>query len=777
MAQVNIGKFYGRFREMQLPAPGQSPVMTPKFWLLSLILIPILLAACVRQPEPMKESSKQVQTNAQMPPLANYQTREIGGIELRQGRWAPGIHGGSLVSVVSAADPVTFNPWAAEDAFSLELCNYLFRGLADIDNLSGEIIPDMAVEITSAPDRLSYKTRLRKGLIWSDKTPITSEDVAFTWNRIIAQGYGSNFLREAALSDGKMPVCTCEDALTNKFVLSRPSLSFMRVLAALRIAPRHVLESVITKSDGRFRFRELWSANRDTSQMVTSGPFRLSTFIPGQKVEFCRSDNFYMIDRNGCRLPYLDSVVYNLVPKAGEALLAFDKREADLAQVRPRDNSWLVSQEKKENFQLYNLGPANTSFFMVFNMNRRRSLKSQQPFVDPVKSAWFNDTNFRQAVNHAVNRELIISDFFKKAGSPTFLCEPAASPFYNQSLKPFPPDLQYARALLARSGFSTKKKDGSLYDARGNRVRFKLSYAARSKLYEFAAGAIAADLSRLGMAVELEPMESGQAQGIAGSAGSKNWDAHLFSLTADPLDPNSSAAVFCSSGRLHFFDQRDPDLKGNVVVTDARPWELRLDEIYRQAAAEFDPAKRKLLYGEAQKIIYDEAPFIYLVAPDVIIAARNTLKNYAPTPLSQTCLGLHNLEEIYLAEGRSALARVPQSLPTQGLSVQPTSGQPLPGPTISNPDLTGQGTAGEGLPGQGAAQELNEKAASEVPPVHGAAGEGMPAEPTGSEGLPRDDEATEDSSGQSVPDAGAAGQAVGGGEMKESSEGKGTGKK
>lgn len=680
-----------------------------------MLLIPALLCACTRQvstisggtprasksqqstiESPDQNANGQVQSNTQTENGAgpashgNYETQQKDGAELRQGRYVPGIPGGKLLAVTVTSDPKTFNAWAADDSFSLELCNLLFRGLADIDHSTGDVIPDMAAEISCDPDKLSYRTRLRRGLRWSDGTEINAEDVAFTWNKIVARGYGNPALREAAIVDGKLPVCTVEDELTNKFITAKPFVSFKRVLATLKIAPKHAMESTINRNDGRSRFKELWAADKDTSQIVTSGPFTLSAFLPGQKVELARSSNFYMIDRNGCRLPYLDKISYTIVPTPGAVVLAFDNKEADLAQIRPRDESWLATQQEKQNFKLFNLGPASTSFFLVFNMNRRTSPKSHKPFVDPVRSAWFNDTNFRQAVNHAIDRELIVRDFFKKAGSCSFACEPVNSPFYNHALKPFPQNLKLSETLLARSGF-VKRHDGRLYDSSGNRVRFTLSFVKASKLYDLCAHTIAGDLKQLGIGVELQYLEAAQVQEIANGLGAKNWEAQLFSVTSDPLDPNSSSNLFRSNGRLHIFDQRDPDLRGNIVVEDARPWELRLDHIYDEAAGEFDRNKRKSLYYEAQKLVYDEAPYIYLVAPNVIVAARNTLKNYTPTPLSQASLGLHNVEEIYIDQGKISLNKNSQDSTSSGKSTSDKTS-----PFNASPDNTGSSSTNPG---------------------------------------------------------------------------------
>jgi ABC-type transport system substrate-binding protein len=122
------------------------------------------------------------------------------------------------------------------------------------------------------------------------------------------------------------------------------------------------------------------------------------------------------------------------------------------------------------------------------------------------------------------------------------------------------------------------------------------------------------------------------------------------------------------------FDQRLPNEKGKVVVTDARAWEKRIDELFDLAATTFDEAKRHEYFNEWQEIAYEQLPFTYLYTVLDITAARNTIGNYMPTPLGifYTPLGsLHNLEEIYFKYPSShsgAASRALSWLPASNLA-------------------------------------------------------------------------------------------------------------
>lgn len=574
-----------------------------------------------------------------------YKTVEIEGVQMRQGRFPQGETGGTLVQSSIASDPKTFNIWASNDSTSSKLGGYMWGGLLGTDPYTGDVITDMAESYEVKPDHVTYITKLRKGLKWSDGKPITAEDVAFTFNTIIAGGYGNASLKDVISVDGKPPTVTVVDELTNQFVTAKPFAPFLRTVG-MPIAPKHVVEPIIKGKDGRKKFAQMYSPSSVTPEsMVTSGPYRLKRFVPSQRVEFERASNYYVADPAGKRLPYLDRLVFLFVPEVKTNLLKFKGGELDITGVRAMDAVELQRSQKEKNFTLYNLGADSGSTFLMFNMNRRKNSKGK-PYVTPYKSAWFNDVNFRQAINNAIHRQRIVDGYLRGIGQPSYAAEAFNSPFFNKNLKAINQNFDTSTELLKKSGF-VKKPDGFLYDKAGHKVEFDVLYGAGGTFMEAVAGYIETDLRKLGIKMNSQAVEFNSL--INKVDGSKDWEACLFGLTGDPLEPNGGANVFRTNGRLHLFDIREQGPDGNTVVSDARDWEKQIDSLFDRGAVEFDSGKRHQIYGEFQQIMYDQAPFIYLVNPMTLIAARNTIKNYQPTTLSvsQQTSGLHNIDEIY----------------------------------------------------------------------------------------------------------------------------------
>lgn len=622
----------------------------------TLFLVPFLFTACAKPPS-SSDSNNNLSSSAgdskgplpQVSPVSPgaYGSKMVNGTNMIVGRYPVGKPGGTFVRSLSGVEPKTFNPWAANDVYSSQLAGLMFAGLTGSDAFTGEVIPNMAEELIIDPDGVTYTTKLREGLKWSDGQPITAEDVAFTFNTIIKDGYGDASLKDILSVDGKFPEVIAVDKLTNKFVTPTPFAPFKRLIG-MPIAPKHIVEPVIKQKDGRTAFVKLWSVNSDPKTMVINGPFRLSRYLPAQRVEFEPRPDYFMINKDGKPLPYLQKIVYQIVPNTSTALLKFKSKELDCIGLQPQDISDMLKKQDEGNYKLYNLGPSSSTPFICVNMNRRKNPKTGKPYVDPIKSAWFNDTNFRQAINHAINRKILVDNIYKGNGAPLFTALAPTSPYANKDLEPFSCDPEYALSLLTKSGFKLDKKN-QLFDKAGHKVEFDMLTIAGSPMGDNGSVSIVEDLKKIGIKVNIQPIDFGVLGGKLSN--SFDWQACMLGLSGgDPLEPNNGGNVFRSSGRLHMFDQRPQDDDGNAKVTDARPWEKRLDEIFDQAAVTMDETKRKALYGEYQKIVYDECPFIYLVTPLVVTAVRNDMKNYDPTPLSQLDGGFHNLEELYKAE-------------------------------------------------------------------------------------------------------------------------------
>lgn len=573
--------------------------------------------------------------------------------ELWQSRGDTGHRGGTFTVSTFGSGPKTFNPWAAADVESDGIGFLMFEHLVDTDAWTGKAYGRLAKSIEISADKKDYIITLRKGLQWSDGKPITADDVVFTMNTLIGRGFGNSSRRDVLSVYGKFPTTTKVDNLTVKIHTDIPFVPFLSSLSGVAIGPKHIVEP-ITKKPMK-EFQAFWDVNCDPKSLVTSGRFKLLRYVPGQRAEFVRNEKYGMVDRTGTRLPYLDKFVYAIVPDQNTQILKFYAGELELLDIRSvkgPDAALMKQREKTGNFTMHGLGPDDGTMFIMFNLNRRKNPENGKYYVEPMKQKWFNNIYFRQAVNHALDRQRIVNNVLRGVGIPLYTPESEASPFINKDLKPYPQDLKLASELLAKGGF-TKKPDG-LYDADGHKVEFSLLTNSGNIIRDAVCIIIADELKKLGIKVNYQPIDFNIL--ISKVDHAMDWEAIVMGLTGPRLEPYDGANVWKSDGRLHMFDQRKPDSTGKIPVNDARDWETKIDELFDKMATTFDEAKRHKYCNQYQAIVYEQQPFIYLYTPLLLTAIKNSVGNYKPMPLgiNYTPLGsMHNLEEIYFYNTQS----------------------------------------------------------------------------------------------------------------------------
>ena len=275
--------------------------------------------------------------------------------------------------------------------------------------------------------------------------------------------------------------------------------------------------------------------------------------------------------------------------------------------------------------------------FVSLNLNNRKNDKGDYN-VPLTKQRWFQDKNFRQAIDYAIDRKNMVFNIANGLGAPLYTAESLNSIFLNKDLPPYDKNIQKSKEFLEKSGFYTDKK-GKLYDKFGNPVEFDLFTNAGNTEREAIGVMVKQDLEDLGMKVNFKPVEFNTL--VNKLVNTYDWDMVIMGLTGSPLEPNGGKNVWMSNGTLHMFNQRP----AGYSKDDRFSWEKQIDELFTKGALATDFKSRKKYYDEYQKIAYDEKPFIYIYSPLVISAIRTKFKNLYPSMLG----GLtHNIEEIYI---------------------------------------------------------------------------------------------------------------------------------
>jgi len=569
-----------------------------------------LLAAC---PTIEDDTGEVAEINA-----ASLNTAAAGSFEPKIGS-----RGGSRV-ISSMSLPKTFNAYLAAETSSNDIIGQMYLGLVSTDAISTEIIPSLAESWEISEDRLSYLFKLREGLKWSDGQPITADDVVFTYNEIIDNKNIPNNSRDGLLVEDAFPRFSKVDELTVKVVTPKPFAPFLRGLSN-PIMPKHIFAGTTEMKDGRVEYNSMWGLSSDVSKIVVNGPWKVREYVAGQRVVLEPNPNYYLKDKQGGALPYLDQYITINVQDLNTDMLKFDAGETDVLSLRAEDYDELAPKQKQNDFSIKSLGPATGTLFVMFNLSTAKD-ETGKPVVNPIKSKWFRNVKFRQAMAHAIDKEGIIESIYRGRAMPQSSHISQQNPFFNPDVKQYEYNLTKAAQLLKEAGF--EKRGNELYDQDGNRVEFNLVTNAGNTQRDATCAILRKDWTELGIKVNYETVQFNiMVQQIDQTL---NWDAMMIGLTGSAIEPHGGINGWRLDGRMHMFNMgHESRWKG--TGTSFEPWEHEVLSLYEQAAQEFDVEKRKALYFKSQDIVAEQLPYLYTVNSFSMVAYRNNLGNIAPS--------------------------------------------------------------------------------------------------------------------------------------------------
>jgi peptide/nickel transport system substrate-binding protein len=538
------------------------------------------------------------------------------------------------------SDPKTFNPVLSQDATSSSVGGMIFAGLIEQNPLTGEIEPALAESWEFSEDKLRIVFTLREGLKWSDGHPLTADDVVFTYNQLYLNPEIPSSERDILRigQTGALPKVEKLDDLRVRFTIPEPFAPFL-ANTGLSILPAHILRETIEKKDGQGKpiFFSTWSVDTPPEKIVASNAYKLNNYATSQRVVFERNPYYWKTNEQGKRLPYIERVIWEIVENTDTSLLQFRSGSLDAVSITPDYFSLLKREENRGNFTIYNGGPDYGTNFITFNLNQ--GTRNGKPLVDPIKSRWFNNLKFRQAVAYGIDRERMVNNIYRGLGRLQNSPISVQSPFYYEGIKGYEYSPEKAKQLLQEAGFKYNARQ-ELVDADGNRVRFTLQTNAGNKIREAMGSQIREDLSKIGIRVDFSPLAFNVLTERLDS--SLDWECILLGLTGGN-EPNSGANVWFPDGNLHMFNQGKPDLEGRKIAD----WEEKIGQLFIAGARELDETKRKAIYAEIQRLTSEYVPFIYLVNPLALGAVRNQIQ-----PIEYSALGgaFWNLDELKLTE-------------------------------------------------------------------------------------------------------------------------------
>jgi len=504
------------------------------------------------------------------------------------------------------AEPRSFNRYVARDLTTTVLTFLMHDSLVRINRVTNDLEPALADRWELLSDRRTYRLHLRAGVRFSDGTPFSADDVAFSF-RAIYDPNVTSALAETLQVQGQPLTVAVEDAHTITIQYPSTFAPGLRMLDGVPIYPRHRLEAALNGGT----FRSAWGLTSSSDELVGLGPFTLRRYEAGQRLTFDRNPHYW---RRTSGLPRLAHVVLEVVPDQNAELLRLETGGIDLTQseLRPSDIR-ILQRATQADVALADAGVGLDGDLFWLNLTpvKRRD----------ARSAWLQHPDFRRAIAHSIDRAAFADVVYLGAAVPAdSIISPGNRDWHVEAPAPGY-DVNRAKELLASLGLSSVSGADTLRDRERGPVRFTLLTQKGNTSLERGAGMIRDSLARVGIQVDVVMLE---VSALVDFVQRGEYDAAYFRLLTTDTDPALNLDFWLSSGSAHMWnpEQRKPSTQ----------WESEIDSLMQQISTTLDPVQRRQLFGRVQRIVAREVPVLCLAFPRLKVAIASRVVDARPAP-------------------------------------------------------------------------------------------------------------------------------------------------
>lgn len=481
---------------------------------------------------------------------------------------SPANEGSRVVFTVgTTSDLLSPNPFTACCGLDYEvmLMNYdmLFNfSLATLEPTAG--MAEFPPEVSE--DGKTWTFKIREGVTWQDGTPLTAQDVAFTYNFIIDNELGRSFSNYLGVP-AKLDPFSAPDATTFVWKMETPTLAPLAP-PWIPILPEHVWE----KLDGKPS--EVIKAFKNLPT-VGSGPFQLVEWQEGRFVRMEATHDYWAGDS------VIDEVVFRHFGSPESLALALETGEVDFAEALPPE---LFQRLETQPDIATNESAALAMDTLSFNF---------EGTANPV----LRNVKVRLAISHAIDRQALVDRVLKGYGSvgssvvlPAFrrwAWEPSGS-----QVQGFDPEL--ARELLDEAGYVDKDGDGVREGAAGS-LEIELTAISSEPYSNSSAKLIAGWLNDVGFDARVQVVSEAKVSDLWYA---QDFDAYVWGWAGDPDPDIFNLSIFTTEQCLWWSDgcYKDP----------------AYDAMWERQHLETDQDARKQTIIEMQQYLYEHNPMIVL---------------------------------------------------------------------------------------------------------------------------------------------------------------------
>lgn len=547
--------------------------------------------------------------------------------------------GGIIVTGTFGAGPNTFSPIFCNGTDCRDVERFMFNGLIGVDIDTGQAVAPNPGAVASSfellEDGRTYRFVIREDMFWSDGTPITIDDLLYSWEVIKnyeESGYLFPFVSEDQIED----VVQVDD-VTLDVTLYEPNCQGIWDAASLEPWPSHFFS--------QFELSELEDLPFNQAPDITSGPFLFGDYRAGEFTILRGWDDYVDAELGFVNPTGMIQRIFSDQTVMAEDFLSPNGQiniETSIDVGRKDD---VFAAAETGDYQTFEYSPGDSWDYMGFNTadpnNPQPALDADGNRIDQGIHPIFGDKLVRQAISHGVDVDAVIEGAV--FGHATRMSDPwMPGGFWDSGIEPRAYDTAIALELFAEAGWVPQNPDAEagpdnplvcqdcLYarevdaEFNGSPLEFELITNAGNTRREAIALVIQDELAQVGVTVNTDFIEFNTL--ISDRVfGAQNYDAYILGWRAGVPDLPDMIQLFSAAS-------------DNPEVTGSNTTSFYNERFYELEAIALDPAQtnncdletRREIYNEMAQIMADETPYMWLYVQNGLYAVRSDVQGFDP---------------------------------------------------------------------------------------------------------------------------------------------------
>jgi peptide/nickel transport system substrate-binding protein len=549
-------------------------------------------------------------------------------------REIPWTRSGNEIVIRFPSEPGGLNPVIhIGDAYAGQVNRHIFQHLYNIDPISGKLSPHLAnamplielVSSDSGEEQVKFTIEIREQAVWDDGSPVTAEDVIFTYKcvfnpKVPAQRIRPylNFISDITVDERNPKRFTIHTK--NRYIMSEEALGgSIPIMPAYMFDPQGLMAGIplsdllsperikLLDEDERIRaFADQFTGDRysrDTTTMTGSGPYRLLRWESGQRMVLRKKENWWG-ERLAAKEPllraYPDQITYQIIRDQTAAATLVKGEEVDLGYMLDV-NDFIEIRESPRMQELYNFYTPSTHQFNLIYINLRKPI--------------LQDKRVRRALAHLLDIDAVIDNAFQGLAERLVTPVHPSKDYFNQALKPLEFSADKAHKLLTEAGWEDTNGNGILDKViDGKRVELKVGLlVSPSKASETISAIYKEQARKAGIELEVLTREFSSWRE---EMNARNYDLALGAFTSQPLLDDFSQLWHTEN------DRPDGSNRMGFGTPDT-------DNLIETINRTLDKPQRDILYRRFQEIVYEEQPVIFLASTQARVIVHKRFKSFA----------------------------------------------------------------------------------------------------------------------------------------------------